>query len=81
MTEQQLPPVLTMEDVAKYLRIGRTTAYELAHRPDFPAVRIRRLVRVNREAFLRWCGHPEYQGAESSGDDANQDADIAVIGG
>ncbi|WP_303800182.1 helix-turn-helix domain-containing protein [Alicyclobacillus macrosporangiidus] len=57
----ELPTVLTMEDVARYLRIGRTAAYELAHRPDFPAVRIGRLVRVNREAFLRWCRHPDYQ--------------------
>jgi len=59
--EADLPSVLTMEDVARYLRVGRTAAYELAHRPDFPAIRIGRLVRVNREAFLRWCGHPEYQ--------------------
>jgi excisionase family DNA binding protein len=56
-----LPPVLTMEDVAQYLRIGRTAAYELARRPDFPAVRIGRYIRVNRDAFLRWFGHPEYQ--------------------
>jgi len=35
-----LPPILTMEDVARYLRIGRTKAYELAYRPDFPSVRI-----------------------------------------
>ncbi|MCL6488231.1 MAG: helix-turn-helix domain-containing protein [Alicyclobacillus mali] len=50
-----------MEDVARYLRIGRTKAYELAYRPDFPSVRIGKYVRVNREAFLRWCGHPDYQ--------------------
>lgn len=56
-----LPPILTMEDVARYLRIGRTKAYELAYRPDFPSVRIGKYVRVNREAFLRWCGHPDYQ--------------------
>ncbi|MCL6446051.1 MAG: excisionase family DNA-binding protein [Alicyclobacillus sp.] len=61
MQIDELRSVLTMENVPKYLRIGRTTACELAHRPDFPAVRIGRLVRVNREAFLRWCGHPEYR--------------------
>ncbi len=58
MQPEELPPVLTMNDVARYLRIGRTVAYELAHRPDFPAVRIGRLIRVNREAFLRWCEGP-----------------------
>lgn len=50
-----LPPVLTMADVARYLRIGTSTAYELAHRPDFPAIRIGRTVRVRRDDFIAWC--------------------------
>ncbi|SFU39390.1 helix-turn-helix transcriptional regulator [Alicyclobacillus macrosporangiidus] len=52
---EQLPPILTISDVARYLRIGRTKAYELAYRPDFPVIRIGRLVRVPRERFLAWC--------------------------
>ncbi|MFB5193172.1 helix-turn-helix domain-containing protein [Alicyclobacillus fastidiosus] len=55
MSYQELPDVLTMTDVAKYLRIGRTKAYELAYNPDFPAIRIGRCVRVTKDAFLRWC--------------------------
>ncbi|MCL6633926.1 MAG: helix-turn-helix domain-containing protein [Alicyclobacillus herbarius] len=69
MQPEELPPVLTMNDVARYLRIGRTAAYELAHRPDFPALRIGRLVRVNRETFLHWCGHPDYQEDAASGEE------------
>lgn len=55
MSDYELPAVLKMDDVARYLRIGRTKAYELAYRPDFPAIRIGRCVRVPRDAFLRWC--------------------------
>ncbi|GMA49361.1 hypothetical protein GCM10025857_07180 [Alicyclobacillus contaminans] len=55
----QLPPILTMSDVARYLRIGRTKAYELAYQPGFPVIRIGRLVRVPRERFLAWCNSQE----------------------
>lgn len=49
-----LPPVLTIMEVANYLRIGRTMAYELARRRDFPALRIGRAVRIPRDRFLAW---------------------------
>ncbi|MDI9261273.1 excisionase family DNA-binding protein [Alicyclobacillus sendaiensis] len=44
-----------MDDVARYMRIGRVKAYELARDPSFPAIRVGRLIRVEREAFLMWC--------------------------
>lgn len=49
-----LPPVLTVPEVARYLRIGRTMAYELTKHKDFPAVRVGRAVRVPRDSFLQW---------------------------
>ncbi|GEA15369.1 hypothetical protein E308F_16130 [Moorella sp. E308F] len=49
-----LPPVLTVPEVARLLRIGRAAAYELANRKDFPTIRIGRTIRIPREALLRW---------------------------
>jgi excisionase family DNA binding protein len=34
--------------------ISRATAYELVHKPDFPAFRSGRLIRISREAFFEW---------------------------
>lgn len=45
---------LTVEELAAFLRIGRSKAYELCHQPDFPAIRIGRTIRISREAFLAW---------------------------
>lgn len=55
-SNEVLPDVLCMDDVARYLRVSRSTAYELARRRDFPAIRLGRTrgVRVTREAFLEW---------------------------
>ena len=51
---QTLPPVLTMRDVQDYLGISRPKTYELAHTQGFPVVRFERVIRVPRDAFLRW---------------------------
>ena len=55
--EQQTSPraVFTVEEVAEYLGIGRSKAYELvSHRPGFPAVRLGKSIRVPRHALDRW---------------------------
>jgi excisionase family DNA binding protein len=49
-----LPAVLTMGHVQRTLGVAKKTAYDLAHRDDFPAIRLGRTIRVPREAFLRW---------------------------
>jgi excisionase family DNA binding protein len=49
-----LPPILTMEEVAAYLRIGRSSAYELARTGMLPAIRLGRTLRVSRAALLAW---------------------------
>lgn len=49
------PPVLlTVEEAAAMLRIGRNTAYELIARGELPHVRLGRLIRVPRHALERW---------------------------
>ena len=43
--------VLTVEEAAKLLRIGRTACYEGIRRGDIPAVRIGRTLRVPRRGL------------------------------
>lgn len=45
------PLVLTIEEAARALRIGRSAAYEAARRGELPAVRIGRSLRVPRRAL------------------------------
>lgn len=52
MTE--LPDVLTISQMAKFLQIGISKAYEMSHWAGFPAVRIGRQVRVPKRALLEW---------------------------
>lgn len=49
-----LPPVMTVEEVAAFLRIGRSSAYELARTGHLPAIRLGRTWRVPRAALLAW---------------------------
>ena len=50
----ELPVVLTIGDIQRTLRCAKKTAYDLAHRAHFPAIKLGRTIRVPREAFLRW---------------------------
>jgi excisionase family DNA binding protein len=58
---EDLPDVLTVPQVAAFLQISRTKAYDLCYAEGFPAIRMRRTVRVPKAALLRWldqAGHP-----------------------
>lgn len=48
------PMLLTVPQAAKLLQLGRDQVYNLTHRADFPAVRIGRNVRINREQLQSW---------------------------
>ena len=52
-TLEALPVVLTVEEVAEVLRIGRTSAYEAVRRGEIPTVKIGRRVIVPRAALER----------------------------
>jgi len=45
---------LTLTEVQRVLELGRTKTYELVARGEIPAVRIGRVLRVNREELDRW---------------------------
>lgn len=71
----ELPEVLTVEEAAAVLRIGRGSAYELARRyrvtggqEGLPVIELGRSLRVPRAALLRLLD-PE---AADGGDDSDQ---------
>ncbi|MCI8681010.1 MAG: helix-turn-helix domain-containing protein [Oscillospiraceae bacterium] len=48
------PLLLTVPQAAELMQLGRDTVYQLTHRPDFPALRLGRTVRINREGLQDW---------------------------
>lgn len=54
MTSQEsVAEVLTVEEAAVMLRIGRSAAYEAVRRGQIPALRLGRKLRVPRRAVVR----------------------------
>jgi excisionase family DNA binding protein len=49
-----LGPYITVEQMARYLQIGRTSAYELARTKGFPTVKVGRAIRIPREELNAW---------------------------
>lgn len=54
--------VYVTEDLMPLLGIGRSTAYCLVNRRDFPKIRLGRKILIPRDAFERWL---EAQTAEA----------------
>lgn len=49
-----LPPVLTAEDIQKYLNVSKSKAYGLFKEKGFPTIIIGGNKRVNKNDFLNW---------------------------
>lgn len=52
-----LPEILTVEEVAKFLRLKRSTAYELVKQGKIPSTKIGRQIRIARsdiEKLFYW---------------------------
>ena len=50
----ELPLMLTVQDVADVLGIGLAHAYEVAHRQDFPTITLGSRIIVPRDKFMAW---------------------------
>jgi excisionase family DNA binding protein len=48
---EDLPELLTVEEMAAYLKIGRSSAYGLVERREVPFVRYGRLIRIPKTAL------------------------------
>lgn len=46
--------IMTIDEVAEFLRLNRKTVYELARQGKIPVRRVGRSLRASREAVLRW---------------------------
>lgn len=53
-TREELPEVMKIEDLQKFLKIGRNSAYDLVARNEFKVLRVGKNIRINRTEFLRW---------------------------
>ena len=49
-------PVLDVEEVARLLRVGRNTIYELVARNEIPHRRLLKQIRFSRAAVMAWLG-------------------------
>jgi excisionase family DNA binding protein len=56
MRGSELPLVLTVEEAARALRIGRGSCYEAVRQGAIPAVRIGRSLRIPRHGLLALLG-------------------------
>lgn len=55
---------MKVPQVAEFLQIGRSRAYELVGSGEIPSVRIGRSVRVNRKELERWLEEQRYDAEE-----------------
>lgn len=62
-----LPPVLTVDEAARLLRVNRKTLYDAVRAGAVPGVvRLGRSIRIGRDALLRWM---QGNGSPALGDD------------
>jgi len=54
MSELLKNEYLTAGEIAAYLNVSLSKAYELTRQPDFPICRLGGVVRIPRDAFLSW---------------------------
>jgi excisionase family DNA binding protein len=57
--DPRMKELMTVSDVARILKVKKTTAYQVMHTRGFPALRIRRSLRVSEEAFADWLREKE----------------------
>ena len=51
---------LSVDEIAKMLNIGRSTAYVLVKEGHFKAVRIGSAIRISRQSFDEWLDRQEF---------------------
>jgi len=74
----ELPDVMRVEHVAKFLQIGRSQAYEAIRVGEIPAVRVGRSIRILKRALLAAMGDPLT--TAQAGDLNGSDSDVQATG-
>lgn len=52
---KSLPEVITIKEVQKILRIGKSQAYEIVKHKGFPRLPIDKPIRIPKRKFLKWA--------------------------
>lgn len=65
--DQSDPPVMTIDEVAAYLRIPRASVYKLAQKGKIPAQKVGRHWRFRRETIDQWLSKEPNPRKESHG--------------
>ncbi len=55
-SEESLPFVMTISEIAKLLGVGKNTTYDLVKKGALSSVRVGRQIRVSRDAVLHYLG-------------------------
>jgi excisionase family DNA binding protein len=55
--ERPASEILTIEELALYLKVAKSTLYKLAQEGKLPAQKVGRHWRFRKEAIDRWLGH------------------------
>nr|DAM13937.1 MAG TPA: helix-turn-helix domain protein [Caudoviricetes sp.] len=53
----EIPPIMTAEDFSKAFHCSVTSAYEIFKRGCLPVIKTGGMVRVTKEAFLKWAAN------------------------
>ena len=51
--QDQLPPTMSVAEVAEFLGIGRDSVYQAVHRGDLPSLKISSRIRIPTHALLK----------------------------
>jgi excisionase family DNA binding protein len=77
---EELPQFLTVEEWRTFMRIGRSSAYDLIRQGFVPSVRWGRVVRIPREAVRKYLTQDGYaeNGNATPGDQPRMARDTSV---
>ena len=53
----QLPVILSVTDMAKFLGISRTNAYEPIHTEGFPKIQLGKRIVIPKDKLLEWLNN------------------------
>ena len=68
--DEALGDILTIDELANYLRISRSTLYKLAQEGRVPCQKVGRHWRFRKQAIDRWLGEGGTDGVNTEGDGA-----------
>ena len=53
--------ILTVDDISRIMKIGRSKAYQVFKMIDFPSFYVGRLLRVHESDFIKWLNEQTNQ--------------------